>query len=109
MIHYIYMILTILLTGIGQTILKIGTLNNNSSLGVYINPATITGYILFLIVTISSVLALKGIELKLFYTLTSLNYVIVMILSRVILKENLSRNKIGSIFLIMVGLIIFNI
>lgn len=103
------MILVILLTGIGQTILKIGTLNNNSSLGIYINPATMTGYILFLIATISSVLALKGIELKLFYALTSFNYVVVMILSRVILKESLSKNKMGSIFLITVGLIIFNI
>lgn len=109
MIHYIYMVLTILLTGFGQTLLKIGSRYDNSLLGAYINPAAIIGYILFIIVTISLVIALRGIELKLFYVLTSLNYVIVMILSRVILKENLSRNKIKSIFLIITGIIIFNI
>lgn len=109
MIHFIYMVATILLTGVGQTLLKIGSRYDNSPLGIYVNSATITGYILFMIVTISSVIALRGIELKLFYALTSLNYVIVIILSRIILKENLSLNKIKSIFLIVTGIIIFNI
>ncbi|MBA7489476.1 hypothetical protein ES702_00010 [subsurface metagenome] len=67
------------------------------------------GYFMFLIVTVCSIFALKGLELKLFYALTSLNYVVVMILSRIVLKEGLSRNRIVALCLIVVGVTVFNL
>ncbi|VVB88557.1 4-amino-4-deoxy-L-arabinose-phosphoundecaprenol flippase subunit ArnE [uncultured archaeon] len=108
MIYYLFAMLSILLTGVGQTLIKIGAHNDNTLFGIYFNPATATGYFLFLIVTISSVLALKGIDLKVFYALTSLNYIVVMILSRVVLKEEMSRNKLQAMCLIVLGVIVFN-
>jgi uncharacterized membrane protein len=108
MIYYFYAMLSIVLTGVSQTLLKIGARNANTALGVYLNPATMMGYFMFLIVTICSIFALKGLDLKLFYALASLNYVVVMVLSRVVLKEDLSRNKVLALCLIVVGVVVFN-
>lgn len=109
MIYYFYAMLSIILTGISQTLLKIGARNTNTPLGVYLNPATIMGYFMFLVVMICSIFALKGLELKLFYALASLNYVVVMLLSRTVLKEGLSRNRIVALCLIVVGVMVFNL
>ena len=109
MIYYFYAMLSIVLTGISQTLLKIGARNNNTSLGVYLNPVTMMGYFMFLIVAVCSIFALKGLELKLFYALASLNYVVVIIFSRITLKERLSKNKIAALGLIVVGVVVFNL
>lgn len=109
MIYYFYATLSITLTGISQTLLKIGARNDNTPLGVYLNPATMMGYFMFLIVTVCSIFALKGLELKFFYALASLNYVVVMMLSRIVLKEGLSKNSIVALCLIVVGVMVFNL
>ena len=109
MIYYFFAMLSIVLTGISQILLKIGARNDNTPLGVYLNPATLMGYFMFLIVTVCSIFALKGLELKLFYALASLNYVVVMVLSRVVLKEDLGRNKVVALCLIVVGVVVFNL
>ena len=109
MIYYFYAMLSIILTGISQTLLKVGARNNNTPLGVYLNPATMMGYFMFLVVMICSIFALKGLELKLLYALASLNYVVVMMLSRIVLKEGLSKNRIVALCLIVVGVVIFNL
>ena len=108
-IYYLYAMLSIALTGISQTLLKLGARNDDKPLGVYLNMATMTGYFMFLIVTVCSIFALKGLELKLFYAVASLNYVVVMILSKIVLKEGLSRNKVVASCLIVVGVIVFNL
>lgn len=109
MIYYFYAMLSIILIGISQTLLKIGARNNNTPLGVYLNPATMMGYFMFLVIMICSIFALKGLELKLFYALASLNYVVVVMLSRIVLKEGLSRNRIVALCLIVVGVVVFNL
>jgi drug/metabolite transporter (DMT)-like permease len=109
LIYYFYAMLSIVLTGISQLLLKIGARNNSTPLGVYLNPATMMGYFMFLIVTVCSIFALKGLDLKLFYALTSLNYVVVMVLSRIVLREGLSRNKVVAGCLIVAGVVVFNL
>ena len=109
MIYYLFAMLAIVLTGVSQTLLKLGARNAKTALGVYLNPATLTGYFVLLIVTICGVFALQGLDLKLFYALASLNYVIVVILSGIVLKEGLSRNKVVAVCLIVVGVVVFNL
>jgi small multidrug resistance pump len=109
LIYYVFVFLSILLTGISQILLKIGAGNGTSILRTYLNVPTISGYISFMAVTIFSVYALQAVQLKTFYALASLNYVIVLALSSVILKEKLSRNKLLSILLIVTGLVVFNL
>ena len=109
MIYYLFAMLAIVLTGVSQTLLKLGARNDNTPLSVYLNPATMTGYLVLLIVTICSVFALQGLELKLFYALASLNYVIVVVLSGIVLKEGLSMNKVVAVCLIALGVVVFNL
>lgn len=106
---YFYVILAVALTGISQILLKIGAQNTRKSLGIYMNIYTLTGYLSFLMVTIFSLLALREMELKLFFAFTSLNYIIVAILSRFFLKECLSKRKVFYLGVIVIGVIIFNL
>ena len=60
-------------------------------------------------VTVLSVFALQGIELKFFYAVAyALNFILVTILSWFFLREQLSREKVIGILLIAFGVIFFN-
>jgi uncharacterized membrane protein len=104
--------LAVFLTGISQTLLKIGSRTGGASatfFSAYLNVYTISAYAIFLIVTVISVIALIEVPLKLLYTVTSLNFVVVAFLSWAILKEKITENMIIAITLICLGTIIFNI
>jgi multidrug transporter EmrE-like cation transporter len=105
---YIYVPLCIILTSMGQLFLKIGARGKNNIRSMFLNPYAITGYVLLAVVTVCAVLALNSVDLKLFYALMSLNYVVVILLSNVILNEPLSYNKIVATSLIVIGIIVFN-
>lgn len=106
-----YLFLVTAFTGISQTLLKMGA--NHSSekklTSAYINPCTFTAYVLYVVVTIFTVYALKEIPLKLFYTATSLKFVLVLILSRLVLYEKIDYKKTIAVGFIVFGVIIFNL
>lgn len=109
MIYLALAFLSFILVGISQILFKIGSGNTKSAIRMYANVPTITGYGLCFIETICSIYALRGIELKLFYALGSLCYLIVLVLSVVVLKEKLNNYKLFAVILIAAGLAIFNI
>jgi len=109
---WIFALVSIFLTGIGQTLLKMGARKDdgkNQFIGAYLNLHVIIAYGLFVMVTLFSVYALREISLKVFYSLTSLNFFIVMVFSFFVLKEPVNREQIIGIGLIVFGVIIFNI
>lgn len=106
---YILVALCVLLTGMGQLCLKLGSRNKQSLLGMYVNPYTLSGYAILFIVTILSVLALMGMDLKTFSAFMALNYVAITLLSAAILGESLSKNRITAIVLIIFGVVVFNL
>jgi len=55
------------------------------------------------------VYALRNLPLKVFYSLTALNFVVVLGLSAVFLNEEVSRNKVVAIGLIVLGVVVFNL
>ncbi len=108
---WLFALLSIFFTGIGQTLLKMGAKKEegkNQLAGAYLNRHVIIAYGLFLLVTLFSVYALRGIPLKVFYSLTSLNFFTVMIFSYFVLKEPANREQVIGIGLIAFGVIIFN-
>lgn len=109
MIYYIYAMLAVLLTGVAQVLLKLGARNNQTSLSIYLNLATLTGYALFLITTVFAIYSLQALDLKLLYALMSLSHGVVVMLSSAVLKERISHNKAIAVGLIVVGIIIFNL
>jgi small multidrug resistance pump len=102
---------SVFLTGVGQTLLKIGARKigrKDRAVSVYLNPYVITAYGLFFMVTMFSVYALKEINLKVLSSLASLNFFIVMLLSYLVLKETANKGQIIGIGLVIFGIIIFN-
>ncbi len=110
-ISWIFALGSIFLTGVSQTLLKIGAKKGerkNQFVGTYLNRHVIIAYGLFVVVTLFSVYALREIPLKVFYSLTSLNLFIVTIFSYFVLKEPVSREQVIGIGLIVFGVTIFN-
>lgn len=110
-ISWVFALCSILLTGVGQVLLKIGARNINTKdqfISVYLNLYVITAYGLFAVVTIFSVYALREINLNVFYSLTSLNFFFVMLLSKIVLKETINKGQITGVALIVFGIILFN-
>lgn len=109
---WIFAGLAVLFTGISQTLLRIGARKGCEKKGfmeAYLNPCVVTAYGLFLMVTLLSVYALRVIPLKVFYSFTALNFLIVMVFSRFVLKEGVSRKQIFAIAVIVLGVVIFNL
>ena len=107
----VFMALVIVLTSIGQVLLKIGSRHGGTRdpLGPYLNKATLSGYCLYLVSTVFMLYALQEIPLKLFAALSSLEYVLVLFLSVFILGEPAHKYKIIAVFIIMGGVLIFNL
>jgi drug/metabolite transporter (DMT)-like permease len=105
--------LAVILTGISQVLLKIGSAHQGkrkeSVLTAYLNRPTFIAYGLFLIVTVISVIALKEMPLKVFYTITSLNFVIILGLSWWYLKEDVNMKMVAGTILIISGVLVFNL
>ncbi len=102
----------VMLTGLSQTLLKIGAdsgARSNRFLDSYLNLPTMIAYGLFLLVTMLTVYALRDLPLKVFYSLTALNFIVVLGLSAVFLNEEVSRDRMVAIGLIVLGVVVFNL
>ena len=110
-IAIIFMFSAILLTGIGQIFLKIGSNYHQKQnfWDPYLNYLSLTGYCLYLVSTIFLFHSLKEVPLKMYGAMSSLNFIIVLFFSFIFLNENINISKIFAVALIVMGLVIFNI
>jgi len=102
----------VVLTGISQTILKWAAGRDGKIggfIGDYLKVPIVCAYAIFLLVTVCTVLALREMDLKVFYALSGLNFVVVVIFSAVFLKEEVNKRVIGSVLLIILGVVVFNL
>lgn len=74
---------------------------------MYLNPFSLVAYLIFSIVAFLSIYAMKGLELKDFFALNSLTYMVIPILSFLLLKESVTKNKIIGILLVSLGVVVF--
>ncbi|MGZ4911424.1 MAG: EamA family transporter [Halobacteriota archaeon] len=105
MIYLFLVLIAIVLASIAQVLFKIGS--RKAGFYGYYNRATIIGALMFLIVFVCSLIALQGLELKLFAALFSLSYAVVTLLSAVVIKERLTWQKVTAVILIILGTIVF--
>ena len=103
--------LVIIFTGVSQVLLKIGANHGYKQkfIAAYVNPYTFIAYAFYLIVTILTVHALRGTQLKYFYAISSLKFVLVLVLSKLMLNESLNWEKIVSVVFIVCGIVVFNL
>lgn len=73
----------------------------------YLNLRVIISYIIFFAATLCSILAYQKIPLSLGPILEASGYIFVAVLSRVFLKEKISKKKIIGLSIVILGIIIY--
>ncbi|AGB01276.1 EamA family transporter [Methanoregula formicica] len=108
MFYFALTLVVIILTSIAHLLLKKGSVDAAAARKkMYLHPLSITAYLLFAVAALLSIFAMKGLDLKVFFALTSLTYICIPLLSFVFLKEPTTRNKLLGIIIISFGVIIF--
>jgi uncharacterized membrane protein len=108
MSHYIAAALVILCMGFGQVFLKMGTRDKKSWLLTFIDKFTLLGLGIYLVATVSNLYALQGIYLKHMASWLGLSYILVVVLSKYILKEHVNRAKIVGCVVIAIGIFVYS-
>lgn len=112
---YFALLAMCLLATIGQLSIKKGAVKINTGMGVvsfvksFLNAPLILGGVSVLIAPVFYFYALTKVDLSIAYAFTGLNYVFVFIGSWLILKEKVSAYHFIGIFLIFLGVLLFNL
>jgi len=85
---------------------QLAAINVASLSTVLLNPYVLLGFALYGLSTVFWLIALSKKDLSFVYPFISLTYILVLILSCLLLKENISINKLIGTLVIMIGLAI---
>jgi len=101
-------LLATFISSISQIMLKKSAQKEyDNKIAEYINLLVICGYMLLLFTTLISVFALRYIPVSLFTALESMTQIFVPVLSFLILKEHINRQKLIGMTVIIAGLIVY--
>ena len=108
---YVFLLIaSVLIASCSQIILKKSASKEYSSIiREYLNVRVIVGYGMMFISTILTIFAFKGLDYKNGPIIESLGYIFIMFLSRIFLKEKITKKKIIGNSLILLGIIVFYI
>lgn len=107
-------LLSVLLGAAGQILVKFGAVNLNFNNGNYLkillsiltNIPVISGIIVYGISFLIWIKVLSKVELSYAYPMVSLGYVLIVIFSYFILKENVTIIRVIGILVIIIGVVI---
>ena len=99
----------IVLTAAAQMLLKIGADPKRTFIANLLHAATITGYGIFLVVTVLTVYVMQAIEMKTVTAWVGLTYILVTAGALLFLKEKVTLKKVVGPFLIVFGFFVFHI
>lgn len=108
---YIMILLTgVFIGSVSQVLLKKSAMKDyESKIKEYLNPLVIFAYFLFVITTLLSILAYRGIDVSHGLILESTSYIYVTVWGIKIFKEKIDLKKIIALVLIIVGSIVFTV
>lgn len=110
MSYIILFIFSVFISSVSQIMLKSSADKKyDNRINEYINPVVIAAYVIFLISTILTTLAYKKVSLSMGPIIEASGYFFVSVLGYIFLKEKIGRRKLLGLFIILVGIIIFNI
>ena len=108
--YVILLIASVLIASCSQIVLKMSASKQYKSIiKEYLNLRVIIGYTMMVISTILTILAFRGLDYKNGPIIESLGYIFVMILSRMFLKEKITKKKVLGNALILIGIVVFYI
>ena len=106
--YWASMFLSVVISAISQIMLKkAANTKYSSTIREYLNGYVIFGYALMVISTLCVIYAFKGIEYKNGAVIESLGYFLIMILSRIVFLEKITKDKLIGNIIILVGILIF--
>ena len=101
-------IVSVFISSVSQIMLKRSAQKTyESKIREYLNPLVIVAYILFFGCTLISMYALKVVPLSMSPVLEASGYIFVAVLSRLFLKEKISKKKALGLGVIIVGILIY--
>ena len=114
---YLYIVIMLISVAIGQIILKLGLSKNGEMpsqlfegiifiLKALLNPLVILSLLLAFIGALAWIAAVSKVQLSFAYPFTSLGYVLVLILSSLILKEQIPTMRWIGIIIIGIGVFV---
>jgi eamA-like transporter family len=107
-IYYFLMIISGLITASSQILLKKSASKKYQHMFFeYLNPYVIVSYIFYVGVLVLNVFIYTGIDYRFGVVINSLAMVFVMILSKLILKERITKGRVVGNALIVLGIICF--
>jgi len=106
--HSLAFAFAILLTGVSNTLLRLGATQKQSAIRSLLGKATLLGYGLFGVVTLLSVYAAQVIPLRTLTAWSSLSNIATITLAALLLKEKIEHKVIASTILITIGLVIYS-
>ncbi len=113
MLLYISLAILIqLLVALAQVNLKIGATKVNFKKPLVYNLKNkhlMTSIFLFLFVPVLSVITMRVIDFSVFYSFTALSYFFIMLFSWKVLREDIDRLRVIGNFLVIAGVIVFNL
>lgn len=108
--YYLLVVLTALLSAFSQILLNLSnTKQHNGRIFEYINVYVISSYIILAVVILINSYVLKYIPMMEGHVIAASTYFFVLILSRIILKEPMTINKIVGNAVILIGIFVFTI
>ncbi len=111
-IYYVIAIGAVIISAFGQVFLKLGA-NHGKKTGrqidVYLNPLSIIGYGIYVLVTLMSLYALQKLPLKELVFILPLMYILIPLFSRIFLGERVDKKRYLGFGIILVGIIVFNL
>lgn len=107
-VYFMLYVLSVVVASFSQLLLKKSAMRSYASqLGEYLNAYVISGYGLLFVSMLLTIMAFKGIAYKNGAIIESLGYVLVILLSRLFLKEKITRRKIAGTLCILAGIFIY--
>ena len=73
----------------------------------YLNIYVVSSYAILFLTLVANIYIMRFVDLKIAHALASSTYLFTMILSRIILGEKITRNKIIGNILIIIGMFVF--
>jgi drug/metabolite transporter (DMT)-like permease len=108
--YVVTFLFSVFIASVSQVLLKKSAkVKYRSRVREYANAYVACSYIIFFISTVLSVIAYRGVELKNGPVIESCGYIFIIILSKIFLNEKITFRRITGTFLIIFGIIIFNI
>lgn len=105
---YIFVLISITVAAFSQIMLKKAASKEYPNfIRQYLNVHVIVGYGLMFVALLLTMLAYRSLEYRIVPLMESLGFILVMILSRIFFKEEITLKKVCGICIIIAGIVIY--